>query len=96
MYHGDSDHEHAADLALRLNGSSQATDAHLKYLAIVAGDMVATSWPVIERVARALLERQTLKGSEISTILSPPRPKGGIRVLNLDEIERFGDGDAEI
>jgi hypothetical protein len=69
-YHGQYDHSQAADLALSLNGSDEATNAHLKYLAIVARDMVAALWPLIERVAGALIERRTLTAAEIATVLA--------------------------
>jgi len=75
-YHGQSDHSRAADLALSLNGSDEATNAHLKYLAVVARDMVAAQWPLIEQVAGALIERQTLTGAELAGVLAPTSAMG--------------------
>lgn len=87
-YHGRIDHSAAADLALRLNGSVEVTNAHLKYLVIVARDMVAASWAHIERVADALVERGTLTGDEVAA-LGRPATRSGIRVSD-DESGREG------
>ena len=65
-WHGASDHERAADLAMRFNGSDEATSAHLAWLAVVARDQVDSLWDLVERIARELVERRTLSGPEIA------------------------------
>ena len=52
---GASDHAHAADMALRLKRPQETTEAHLAWLALVARDEVAVLWPIIDKVAAALL-----------------------------------------
>ena len=64
--HGASDDERATDLAMRVNGSEEAAEAYLNWLAIVACDEVDTFWDVVERVARELFERRTLSAAEIA------------------------------
>jgi hypothetical protein len=64
--HGASDHERATDLAMRVNGSEEAAEAYLNWLAIVARDEVDTFWDVVERVARELFERRTLSAAEVA------------------------------
>ena len=66
---GASDHAHAADMALRLNGSQETTEAHLAWLALVARDEVAVLWPIIDKVAAALLEHSTLSASELKGVM---------------------------
>jgi ATP-dependent Zn protease len=65
-----SDHEHAADLALSLNGGEvEPTNAHLSYLSLRTDKLVADNRPQVEAVAQALLERRTLKVAEIAAIV---------------------------
>jgi ATP-dependent Zn protease len=68
--HALDDHEHAADLALSLNGGDvEVTNAHIKDLSLRTDKLVADNWPQVEAVAQALLERRTLKGAEIAAIV---------------------------
>jgi hypothetical protein len=77
-HHGASDHKLAADLALAINTSSDdAADAYLRWLEIVARDEVAASWPLIERVASALVARDTLTAAEIAEILHDATHQNG-------------------
>jgi hypothetical protein len=64
--YGAHDHERAADLAMRVNGSDKAAEAHLNWLAIVARDEIDASWDLVERVARKLFEQRTLSAAEIA------------------------------
>ena len=58
-HHGAGDHEKAADLVLNLNGPDETANAHLKWLSIVARDEIAVLWPVVEKVAHALVRKRT-------------------------------------
>jgi hypothetical protein len=49
-----------------LNGSERATDAYLKWLGIVAADLIETHWEDVESIAAALLERGTMSGASTS------------------------------
>ena len=57
--HGASDHKLAAHIAMNVNASNEAANGYLRWLEIVARDEIALSWPLIERVASALVERHT-------------------------------------
>jgi hypothetical protein len=76
-HHGASDHKLAADLAQAINTSDDAADAYLRWLEIVARDEVAASWPLIERVASALVARDTLTAAEIAEILHDAAHRNG-------------------
>jgi hypothetical protein len=67
--HGASDHKLAAHIAMNVNASNEAANGYLRWLEIVARDEIAVSWPLIERVASALVERHTLTAAEIVDIL---------------------------
>jgi hypothetical protein len=69
-YHGATDHEMAVDLAMSLNGSNEASSAHLKWLAIVTRDEIAALWPLVEKVAHALVRKRTLTATEVKTLLA--------------------------
>jgi hypothetical protein len=69
-HHGATDHEMAVDLAMRLNGSDEASSAHLKWLSIVTRDEIAVLWPLVEKVAHALVRERTLTATEVKTLLA--------------------------
>jgi hypothetical protein len=71
-FHGATDHELAADLAMSLNGSDEAVNAHLKWLSIVTRDEIAVWWPLVEKVAHALVRERTLTAVEIKSLLTAP------------------------
>jgi hypothetical protein len=74
-WHGTSDHERAVDLAMRLNGSDEATSAHLAWLAIVARDEVDTFWDLVDQVARELIEASHHRQTAASALpCGPWRP----------------------
>jgi hypothetical protein len=68
-YHGSSDRSTAVTLALKANGSADSATAYLRWLNVVTGDLVAGSWPQIERVAKELFARGALETEEIRTAI---------------------------
>lgn len=60
-----SDMQWAAYCILQLEGGGKVADAYARYLRESARRKVETWWPSIERVAAALIERETLKGDDI-------------------------------
>jgi hypothetical protein len=83
-YHGASDRKVAVDLALNLNGSGEAASAYLNWLEIVTRQMIAGSWPSVERVAGALLEHGTLAGPELLAAIMPKRDRTAV-IRAIDE-----------
>jgi hypothetical protein len=69
-HHGAADFKRAVDLASRFNGSDEAVNAYLDWLAIVTRDEVAVLWPQVETVARALVARRTLTAAEVKSLLA--------------------------
>jgi len=63
----------AFDLALRINGSTRAAEAHLNWLKIRTEDLVESPWSFVERVAADLSIRGTLGPEEIRSLLLPMR-----------------------
>jgi hypothetical protein len=70
-WHGASDYQTAFDLALRINRSSSAADAHLKWLEMRTQDLVNSLWSFVEKLADDLLIHGVLSLEEIQTALSP-------------------------
>lgn len=68
-YHGETDYALVTDLALRANGSPETTQAFVDWLSLVARDVVVLSWPIIEKVAAALIERNTLSAVELEDVM---------------------------
>lgn len=60
-----SDRAAAADLALSVCGSGESATAYLAWLQIVTRDIVDGRWPMIDRVARELLAKETISGDEV-------------------------------
>ena len=73
-YHGASDFDLAADLGLRVCGSSKQATVFLRWLEIVTREMVQNNWFNIELVAKLLLEHDRLSGAEILSALRPHNP----------------------
>jgi hypothetical protein len=69
-YHGARDHEKAADLAMSLNGSDEAANAYLDWLAIVTRDEIALLWPLVKKAAHALVARRTLTAAVVKALLA--------------------------
>lgn len=76
-WHGASDYHAAHEIALRLNKSSKAAEAHLKWLEVRTEDLVDSLWNFIERVAVALSVRGMLSSDEIRSILLPMHAREG-------------------
>ena len=69
-YHGKIDYERALGLAVAQNGPFEAAKAQLRWLEIVARDMIEQQWHFVESVAEALLEKGTLSGAQLRRVLS--------------------------
>ncbi len=69
--HSGSDDETAVGLALRIAGVEDGATLLLKYLGWRAEQMVRNHWRDVERVALALLEKQTLNASDIRALMQP-------------------------
>ncbi len=63
-----SDHEKAADLAMRVCTPEKEVDAYLRSLEIRTDNILTHWWLGIEAVARALLEHHTLDGEQVGII----------------------------
>ena len=68
---GHIDLSQAFDAASHICGSDRQTDAYLQYLSIVAEDLIDLHWEAVERVAKALLARQTLSEAQIREAVFP-------------------------
>ena len=55
----------AAELLLRLHGEERERNCAFKYLEARARNLVNHQWRMIEALAKALLERQSLSGKEV-------------------------------
>lgn len=69
VHWGRGDYDIASDIVFRLNGSSKAAALHLKYLEKHAGLLVEQYWADIEKVAAALLEKETLDQDQLGALL---------------------------
>jgi hypothetical protein len=69
-YHGATDHAVVTELAMRVSGSQEQMQAFVYWLRLVARDMVALLWPIIEKVAAALIERNTLSAEEFLDVIT--------------------------
>ena len=84
---GSEDYEQAKNLAIKINGSTDAANAHLKWLEIQTRDLVELRWREVEIIAEALLREQTLDQTRIQEILGPLRrslPEKKIRVTDRE------------
>jgi hypothetical protein len=70
--HG-SDYQQVSDLIFRVyEGADKVADAYWRYMEARAEALVERLWPRIERLARVLLERETLTGREIREAITDP------------------------
>ncbi len=72
-WHASSDYDAAVDLALRVCGSGPSTTAYLRWLGIVAKDLINSRWPMVEKVAAELLVREELSAADVDVLLMPKR-----------------------
>jgi hypothetical protein len=68
-WHGESDHNQAADGVNYLAGPDDEFTAYWKLLEVQTRNLLNLNWPLVEAVAAALLERRRLKGSEIVKVI---------------------------
>jgi hypothetical protein len=66
-----SDDQKAVDLAIRVCGSEETTNAYLKYCWFASRDIVNVRWPEIQAVALALMKQETLNYAEILEVIMP-------------------------
>jgi hypothetical protein len=89
------DFSHAAALASRLCSSNRELGAYLTLATIRAEQLVANpwTWAAIERLARELLCKQTVRGRDVIQIVEdaralPPLPESVLRAhLHIDRID---------
>jgi ATP-dependent Zn protease len=65
-----SDYDNVVDLAMMATGSVEETEAYLKWLYVRTKQVVNVYWYLIEAIAEALLEHQTLSAADIERIMS--------------------------
>lgn len=70
-----SDRESATDMALAVCGTGESATAYIAWLAIVTRDLIQSRWQSVERVAAALLEKETLSGQEVREAIIGQRRK---------------------
>lgn len=63
----------ATDLALSVCGSGESATAYIAWLQIVAREIIEARWVFVERVATALLEKETISGNEIRAAIMQGR-----------------------
>ena len=73
-YHASKDYKIAATCAFRVNGSEESAKAWLKWIQIRTKDQLRVFWPIVDRLAKRLLDAKTLHDVKISEIISlnPP------------------------
>ncbi len=64
-YHTSSDNQSAVDLALRVNGTTEAADAYLHWLYICARQLVECHWKDICAVANELKGHKTISHEDV-------------------------------
>ncbi len=68
-WQGGADYAVAADLALVVCGSGKIASAFLKWLDLRAKALIEQNWPIVERLANALLKRGTVSEDEIAVLM---------------------------
>ncbi len=71
-HHGGSDREAVRRFALDASGSAKVAQCLVDLWQAQADDLVQTRWAAIQRIAAALLERQTLDGAELRRLVFMP------------------------
>jgi hypothetical protein len=80
-WHGESDLKQALSLASRVSSSPSAAHAFVARLGIAAEDLIEARWPIVERVANALIEGAPLSAAQIRRIAGPASDAGGFRII---------------
>jgi hypothetical protein len=70
-WHVESDLEQALDLASSVSSSPSAANVFVARLQIAAEDLIEARWPLVERVASALIEGSPLSAAQIRRIAGP-------------------------
>jgi ATP-dependent Zn protease len=73
-YHGESDHDRAVDLALRMWGSGEQALLYLRLLGNSVRTDLSLWWRSVDALAATLIEKRVLNGSQIKEILRVVRP----------------------
>jgi hypothetical protein len=68
-YHAHADHATAVDIALHLTSSVEEAAALIKWLEIRTRNVLRLRWPMVERLAKELLSKDTLNGAELKRSL---------------------------
>ena len=80
-----SDHQIVADMALRLNGSSEAANAWIKWLRISVRDGLKARWTFVDTVAHELVRQKEFSREQITTLFElatlPEEARGHFRRL---------------
>ena len=61
--------------------SNKAVEAYLNWLSIAADDLIEVAWDFVETIAKALIERRTFNGAEITALLQEQLSQSGERKL---------------
>jgi len=73
-HHGAGDREAVLDYAIDKSNSAREAQALVNLWQVQADNLVEMRWPVIARVATALLERRTLSYDDVQKLLIPAPP----------------------
>jgi hypothetical protein len=66
---GSRDHEQVAELRWTLMGTGAVADAYLRYVEVLAEELIDLHWYLVESLARTLLARPTLVGVAVHATL---------------------------
>jgi hypothetical protein len=69
-----SDHQTVADIALRLNGSSEAANAWIEWLHISVKDALKVRWAFVDVLAHELVKHKELTREQIVELFLKVRP----------------------
>src|SRR4051794_16416580 len=67
-YHARNDHEQVVTWALAVGGSNEVINARVKLWNAQARELIEGRWPLVEKVAAALIERRTLTEAGVTAL----------------------------
>jgi hypothetical protein len=79
--HGESDLKQALDLASSVSSSPSEAYAFVARLGIAADDLIEARWPLVERVASALIEGSPLSAAQIRRIAGHAADVGRFQII---------------
>jgi hypothetical protein len=79
--HGQSDLKQALDLASSVSSSHSEAYAFVARLGIAADDLIEARWPLVERVASALIEGSPLSAAQIRRIAGHAADVGRFQII---------------